>query len=120
MQPPFTKEQADLLRARSRALVAAHPPAPPIDADAIAQALDPDSAYFITTSLWWECECPELKVHPRYRLMCEDCGAFKEDCPDARISGLRSQGIHIVWDDPEILVTLDQYNTAARRPSAAR
>ena len=115
MCPNFTPAQQASMRLRSRALLAANPPPPPIDAAAIAEALDPSSPFFITSSLFYECGCSPLRHHPASQLMCEDCGDLAEDCPDSRIADLRAAGIHILWDDPEIITTLDQHNTAFRR-----
>ena len=83
---------------------------------ALAHA-SPDD-YFITTHLYWECQCAEDYFHSKDTLMCERCGALAEDCADARIHELRAAGIHLDYHDPAVLATMDEYNL--RSKSAAR
>ena len=63
--------------------------------DDIIQALKNETPFFITTTLFWDCECPgEDYIHPKEMLMCETCGILAEDGPDSRINeviGLASQ-----------------------------
>ena len=61
----------------------------------IAQALGPETPYFMTTSLYWDCECQRNYIRPRDMNMCENCGAFKDESPDSRVSELRTAGIHL-------------------------
>ena len=86
-------------------------------ADAIAKALDPGNNYFITTSLYWECECDTNFIRSAQMNMCENCGAMKDDCPDARIGDLRQHGVHVPLTDPDIMKTLEEYNTRDRTPA---
>ena len=92
------------------------PPPQPIDEQAVIRALDPGNAYFITTSLYWECDCNSSFLKPADMRMCEDCGAFRDESADARIGDLRNHGIHVLWTGLEALRTLDEYNTADRYP----
>ena len=70
--------------------------------------------YFITTHLYWECECADDYFHGKDTLMCERCGALAEDCADACIHELRAAGIHPNYHDPAVLATLDEYNLRAK------
>ena len=86
-------------------------PQRPIDEEAIILALDVTEPYFITSNLYWECECQPDFVRPRDMLSCEECGQMREDAPDARIADIKAQGIHIDWTDPDVIGTLDEHNT---------
>ena len=44
--------------------------------------------------------------------MCEECGAFKNECPDSRINEIRTTGIHVRWTELSIIQTLTPHNTA--------
>lgn len=67
--------------------------------------------YFITTHLYWECECADDYFHGKDTLMCERCGVLAEDCADA--------GIHPNYHDPAVLATLDEYNLSAKGDAIA-
>ena len=97
---------------------AARPPLPVITEESIIQALDPDNPYFITTSLYWECECHGNFVRSAGMNMCENCGAFRDECPDARLLDIKDSGTHVDWTRPEVIRTLDQYNTRFLRGTA--
>lgn len=77
---------------------------------ALALAYSGPGDYFITTHLFWECECDEDYFHSADMLMCEHCGVLAEDSADARIHELRAAGIHLDYHNPEVLATMDEYN----------
>ena len=82
-----------------------------INEHSLAQALDPENPYFITTHLYWDCECDREYIRPASMLMCEDCGALKDESPDSRLNEVRSAGIHIPWTEPQFAQTLEEHNT---------
>lgn len=109
---PETRRQA---RRELEAALSDHPLGA-ITEDKIVQALshsDPDD-YFVTTRLYWECECPEEYFRPQQMAYCENCGSFAEECPDARIHELRANGIHLDYHDPTVRATMDQHNIRSR------
>lgn len=109
---PETRRQA---RQDLTAAQATHPLGTVTEAK-IIQALShskPDD-YFVTTRLYWECECPEGYFRPREMACCENCGSFADDWPDARIHELRSYGIHLDYHDPAVQATMDEYNLQSR------
>ena len=77
-------------------------------------ALNPESNYFMTSHLYWDCDCPQNYIRPRSMNMCEDCGALKDDSPDSRLSEIRAAGIHIPWTEPEFAMTLEEHNKASQ------
>ena len=80
----------------------------------VAQAMRyPETQFFMTTMLFWDCECREDYIHPRDMLMCEKCGYFKDECPDSRINEIRAAGIHLPWAAPEFAYSLDAHNCYA-------
>lgn len=84
-------------------------PGGPITEEDILRALD-DSVldYFITTSLYWDCQCPGDGYHrPADMPMCEACEAFRDESADSRINELRHAGIHLDLDDPGVRATLE-------------
>ena len=89
---------------------------PMIGEDAVVQALDyPRSGYFITTSLYWDCECEDNYIRRSDQLMCEECGEFQEDAPNSRINELRRHGFHIDWTQPEWRASLSEHNATFRK-----
>lgn len=66
--------------------------------------------YFVTTSLYWECECQEGYFRPQEMACCENCGSFADESPDARIHELRNHGVHLDYHDPAVRATMDQHN----------
>ena len=95
-----------------------HPPRP-IDQDAIIQALEfPRTGYFITTNLYWDCECDPNYIRPADMRMCENCGMLQEESPQSRINELRTLGIHIDLDHPNIITSLAEHSILSRKPSA--
>ena len=79
----------------------------------ILLALDGNQTeYFITTSLYWDCECLEDFQKPAGMLMCEQCEAFQEDHPDSRIGELRRNGIHLDLMDEAVRATLEAHGSA--------
>ena len=86
-----------------------------IEENDIIQALDyPCSEYFITTSMYWDCECRENYIKRLDQLMCENCGQFQEDAPSSRINELRHHGFHIDWTQPEWRASLYEHNKKSR------
>ena len=105
---PQQLAHAKLQLARS----AAPNPHIPIGQYQVIQALSyPGTNYFITTSLYWDCDCREGYIKPSDIQMCEECGSFREDQPDSRINELRQDGIHLDWMDPQITGTLEAHGT---------
>ena len=102
---------------RLRELKQTHQQENPVQPDAIAKALDPGNHYFITTSLYWECECDTNFIRSAQMNMCENCGAMKDECPDARIGDVRQHGVHVPLTAPDIMKTLEEYNTRDRTPA---
>ena len=86
----------------------------PIDKDAIIRALEPANEYFITTSLYWDCECEHNYTRPADMNMCENCGTTQDESPNARIGELRRHGIHVDWTAPNIVKTLEEHNVLSR------
>ena len=86
-----------------------------IDEAAIILALDKTEPYFITTNLYWDCNCETDYIRPREMLSCEECGQVQEDAPDSRIADMKAVGIHIDWSAPEAIKTLDEHNVQWRR-----
>ena len=85
-------------------------PVTSIDEAAVILALSyPETPYFITTTLYWDCECPKNYIRPAGMLMCENCGAHREDQPDSRINEARRHGIHLDWAAPPIAQTLQEH-----------
>ena len=81
-----------------------------IDDRAIIQALDETNKFFITTPLFGDCSCPKTYIHNHTMLMCEDCGALRDESPDSRIGEIRQAGIHIDWTHPTVKQTLEAHN----------
>ena len=81
-----------------------------IDDDTVRQALDPFSNYFITTNLYWECNCAHNYFRSSDMLLCENCGSFRDESPDARIGDLEDMGICENWYSSNIKQSYDQYN----------
>ena len=95
----------------------------------IARALDPEVPYFMTSNLWWDCNCQPATTpsaargsgfhRPRSMLMCEDCGSFRDESPNSRINELAAAGIHLPWEDDHTFDTLDEYNIHWKYPPTA-
>ena len=82
---------------------------PAITESDIAEALDQGQNSFMTTHMFWDCNCPHSAgyIRPASMLMCEDCGEFRDESPDSRINEIRSAGIHLPWADEPYLSTLE-------------
>ena len=90
-------------------------PETPIGEPEIRQALEyPRTGYFITTNLYWDCNCPVDFHRPADMPMCENCKAFQDESPDSRINELRAGGIHLDLHDPEALGTLEEHGRRER------
>ncbi len=113
---PNVLDQARQALARHRLTA----PVDPIDKAAVLQALEyPRTEYFITTSMYWDCECPADYHRPKGMDMCENCGTFREDSPDSRINELKLKGVHLDLAGRETVMTLEEHNANSRRRNAA-
>lgn len=45
---------------------------------------------FHTTTLFWQCECSEITIHPRSQARCPECRAVHDECSDARVADVRA------------------------------
>ena len=117
---PTQGERAELAREIEEAHAEAEPD--PIDAAAVELALSGRTEYFITTRLFWDCECPEDRIRPRKDKACAACGAVGELQPDSRIDEVQALGPEpgIDWTDPDVIGTMEGYNKAARRRETER
>jgi hypothetical protein len=50
---------------------------------------------FYTTSLFWDCECEEMYIHPAFQDECILCGTRREDQPDARVDEVLKYSPHL-------------------------
>ena len=91
-----------------------------IDETAIILALDNTQPYFITSNLYWECNCENNCIRPAQVPFCEECGLHREDAPDARIGDMKAMGIHVDWSDPEAMRSLEEHNLQWRWPPDAQ
>ena len=117
---PTQGERAELAREIEEAHAEAEQD--PIDAAAVELALSGRTEYFITTRLFWDCECPEDRIRPRKDKACAACGAVGELQPDSRIDEVQALGPEpgIDWTDPDVIGTMEGYNKAARRRETER
>ena len=78
----------------------------------ILQALNPENSYFLTSRLFWNCRCDPTcgNIRPHSMLMCEDCGALRDQSPDSSVAEIRAAGIHRPWTEPAITATLEEHN----------
>ena len=114
--PVVHPEQREQAR-QELALFQAAYPAGAVTGEDIIQALShrgPDG-YFLTTGLYWECECAENYYRPQGMAFCEDCGSFASECPDARVHELRAHGIHPDYHDPAVRNTMSEHNLQSKR-----
>ena len=90
-----------------------------IDAPAIAQALSyPETSYFITSNLFWDCQSSDGYIRPADMLMCENCGQLREAAPPSPLNEIRDHGIHLDWTAPHALASLEEHSVASRRESS--
>ena len=95
-------------------------PVVPIDEQAIIQALEyPATDYFITTDLFWDCDCEQRYIRPADMPTCENCGADQDECPPSRINEIWYFGIHVDWMEPAVLNTLEEHSTGSRRRTSS-
>lgn len=102
---------------KAKEALAAHrrrDPNPPVDQEAIQSALDHDCEYFITTRLYWDCECKDDYIRTAGAGPCPQCNAERDEMPDSRIGEMATQGIVLDWLDPGITPTYDQHNLGHR------
>ena len=78
----------------------------------------PDTPYFITTSLYWDCDCSGDYIRRADMLMCEDCGAFRDEAPDSRLNEMKALSIHMDLHDPAVVATFEEHNTRHRSQHA--
>ena len=50
---------------------------------------------FVTTTLFWECECQQRYLSPRSQEQCPDCRIHRSDAPDARLNEIWSHAAEI-------------------------
>ena len=79
----------------------------------------PETDYFITTNLYWDCECDTDYHRPRDVDRCGNCGTFREDGPDSRINELGMHGIVLDFASGETVATLEQHSAGSRRREKA-
>ncbi len=95
-------------------------PAPPValisDADIAAARRAGPGDYFLTTGLYWECDCSADFVHPAALARCEECGSQREECPDADLRMLDAFGIAVDFTDPAVQASLCAYNLRPDNP----
>lgn len=93
-------------------------PNPAITEAAILQALSyPQTEYFITTDLYWDCECPTRYIHRTDMLMCEECGTLQQEAPQSRLNEMKAMSIHMDLHDPSVVATFEEHNPRQRSPS---
>ena len=115
MSIPTMPTEEDCRQALAR-LAREQPSAGLITDDKIIVALSqhargPDD-YFMTTRLFWECECSQNYFHLRDALRCPTCGEWNVDCADARIHelALSVSGLCLDWQSRHFRESLDEYN----------
>ena len=81
------------------------------DADIVAALDESRLDYFMTTSLYWDCQCREDYQRPAGMAMCENCEAFRDESADSRINELRASGIHVDLTDPGVRLTLEPHGS---------
>ena len=60
----------------------------------------------ITTSMFWNCQCPDNFIHSKNQTRCERCGAEAKDRPDSRIDEVLQLFSDLPW---HVNSDLDQY-----------
>ena len=70
----------------------------------------PNSNIFITTTLYWECECESNYIRPFDMDYCENCDTFRSDSPDSRINELKRHNIHVNYSDDNVRRTLQLHH----------
>ena len=60
----------------------------------------------VTTSMFWNCECPDNSVHSKDQEQCQRCGAAAKDRPESRISEVLQLFSETPW---HVNPDLDQY-----------
>jgi hypothetical protein len=60
----------------------------------------------LTTSMFWNCQCPSNSVHSKDQPRCERCGADAQDQPDSRITDVLQLFSEPPW---HVNPDLDQY-----------
>ena len=118
--PNITPERIAASRERLAAFNFRHPPGPvTIDDVTRAMAHTGPNDYFITTFLYWDCNCERDYHRPKDMDVCENCGALAEDSADARLHELKAEGIHLDYYDPATLATMDEHNIGVKYAGAA-
>ena len=64
---------------------------------------------FITTSLFWDCDCETKYINSFESCECQICGQIREDAPASRINEINASGILIDWYSPRIRDTLESF-----------
>ena len=93
-------------------------PAPPVavisDADIAAARRAGPGDYFLTTGLYWECDCAADFVHPAAVAHCGECDMQREESPDADLRSLDQFGIAVDFTDPAARASLCAHNIYGR------
>ena len=115
--PVVSPERLRKSRERLETSRAASPPGPVTPADILKALDDSQPEYFITTNLYWECNCPGGGFHRSAQMeTCRDCEARRDDEPDSRINELRQAGIHLDLDAQDVVATLEGHGPGAGAP----
>ena len=61
---------------------------------------------FYTTSLFWDCECEEMYIHPSFQDDCLLCGSSREDQPNARVDEVINHTMNLPHDLVQVVETL--------------
>jgi hypothetical protein len=57
---------------------------------------------FLTTPLFWDCNCDDAYIHPRTHKVCGICGETRAESPDARVREIITYSIKWNLDTPLI------------------
>ena len=86
-----------------------------IGEDAMVQALSyPQTPYFITSNLYWDCNCRNGYIHPFGMPMCEECGTMRDEAPPSRINEMKFFSIHLDLHAPDVVSSLEEHNVLTR------
>ena len=84
----------------------------------VAQALAREDGFFMTTHLYWDCNCDAGYIHPYSQLHCRKCNTLRDEAPDARINEIEAAGIHHPWTEQPYLATLQGHPGPPASPPA--
>ena len=89
----------------------------PIDGEAVEAALSYDgdaNPYFITTHLYWDCECEDDYIRASGSGPCPRCGCEQDEMPDSRINEMLAVGIVLDWLHPDVIATYSEHSLEGR------